>query len=163
MLKLNSSCCGCCFSPMGAAGGGGRGRGERSICERQVQPGTGRVLPVVARHGMHVERRDGYEHDLSTHKRNPVAHIWAFYLLLFYYLSLATLISKARLVFVWRAGHNFSPVKFTALANRLRQNHRGGYVRTYVGRFSRAVHQASRCRNIFAIATANFSRFIILI
>jgi hypothetical protein len=29
---------------------------------RQVQPGAGRVLPVVARHGMHVELRDGYEH-----------------------------------------------------------------------------------------------------
>jgi hypothetical protein len=36
-------------------------REELSICMRQVQPGAGWVLPVVARHGMHVERRGGYK------------------------------------------------------------------------------------------------------
>jgi hypothetical protein len=47
---------------MGAKAGGKRGRVERSICGRQVQPGADRGLPVVALHGMHVERRDGYKH-----------------------------------------------------------------------------------------------------
>jgi hypothetical protein len=37
-------------------------REELSICVCQVQPGAGQVLPVVARHGMQVEHRDGYEH-----------------------------------------------------------------------------------------------------
>jgi hypothetical protein len=55
-MLFPSSCCGYyCCSPRGAAVGGGRGRVERSICVRQVQPGPGRVLPVVALPGMQVK------------------------------------------------------------------------------------------------------------